>query len=242
MKNTRMIIDITKLNYIDYLVFTIIIISMAIGFFRGFIKSFLGFFAWIFALVLMFVFEPDVYNMLEKYLGSKILLYSFSYFGTFILFLVIISYINSKMIHFFTSIKGGVIDLSLGAAFGVLRGCVISCILFFLVIWLAHSVDTKPQAIIKAQSYRLLKLGTNFMIDNITRYSGHQPTEEFLTETQKKLINLDSEDEELKNLLVDKAQDSHHHSIDSTNEIDDHFSENKTDDKKDQKELTDDEL
>lgn len=200
-----MIIDIAKLNYIDYLVFTIIIISMVIGFFRGFIQSFLGFFAWIFALALMFIFQPDVYHLLQKHIGSKILLYSFSYFGTFILFLVVISYINSRIINLFSGIKRGVIDLSLGAAFGVLRGCFINCILFFLTIWLSHSVDTKPHAITQAQSYRLLKLGTNYMIDNMVQYVGHQPTEEFLLDTQKKLLHLDSEDEELKELLIDKT-------------------------------------
>jgi uncharacterized membrane protein required for colicin V production len=200
-----MIIDITKLNYIDYLVFTIIIVSMTIGFFRGFIQSFLGFFAWIFALVLMFVFQPDAYHMLEKHISAKILLYSFSYFGTFILFLVMISYINSKIISIFGGIKGGLIDLSLGAAFGVVRGCFINCILFFLIIWLSHSVDTKPHALTHAQSYRLLKLGTNFTIDYIVQYAGHQTTEEFLLETQKKLIHLDSEDEELKEILIEKT-------------------------------------
>ena len=203
-----MTLELTQLNYIDYLVFTIIIVSMVIGFFRGFIKSFLGFFAWIFAMALMFVFEPNIYEALSKHVNNKILLYSFSYFGAFILFLLIISFINSKIMNIFSGIKGGVIDLSLGAAFGVIRGCVISCVLFFLVIWLSHTIDTKPHALTQAQSFRLLKLGTNFMIDYTVKYSGHEPTEKFLTDTQEKLIHIDSEDEELKNAILEKASDT----------------------------------
>jgi uncharacterized membrane protein required for colicin V production len=237
-----MIIDISKLNYIDYLVFTIIIISMVIGFFRGFIQSFLGFFAWIFALALMFIFQPDVYHLLEKHVSSKILLYSFSYFGTFLLFLVIISYINSKITNLFASIKGGVIDLSLGAAFGVVRGCFINCILFFLIIWLSHSVDTKPHAITHAQSYRLLKLGTNYMIDNIVKYAGHQPTEEFLIDTQKKIFNLDTEDEELKELLVDKVDSLTNKTNDPEDEDNSSHIKSETTEPKEHNQLTDEDI
>ena len=200
-----MTFDLTQLTYIDYIVFSIIIISMIVGFIRGFIKSFLGFFAWILAVMLTFIFQPDLFDFLQKHVSNKILLYTCSYFGSFIVFLLMISIINSWIIRLFTGIKGGVIDLSLGAAFGVIRGCVISCVLFFLVIWLSHSVDAKPNSLLKAQSFRLLKIGTNYMIDFVVQYSGHENTEKFLTETQKKIFNLDTQDEELKDLLLDKT-------------------------------------
>ena len=80
------------------------------------------------------------------------------------------------------------------------------------------------------------------MIDQIILYSGHQPTEEFLIDTQKKLMNLDSEDEELKELLIEKTLENSDQETHVKTDEADTLSKIEVDDKNDQKELTDDEL
>jgi membrane protein required for colicin V production len=199
--------DLSTLTYIDYIGFSIILLSMLIGFYKGFLSSFLAFFAWVVAILLTLIFQPDLFAMIHKHVQNKFLLYTCSYFGSFIAFLFAISLINSFILKFLTGVKGGLIDLSLGAAFGVVRGCIISCVIFFIAICLSHSVSVKPHALMQAQSYRLLKIGTNTILDLVIKYSGHEGTEKFLIEAQEKMLKPDSEDKDLKELIINKTDE-----------------------------------
>ena len=159
-------INFSSLTGFDFFIIGIIVISTIFAFARGFVKSFLYFFGWIVSAILVIDFYPVTSEYLKKHVHSTLLVSIAASFGLFIILLIVITLINNKLISATKNIRGGALDMSMGFAFGFVRGCVISCIIFWSTIILLNAWDDRkePEWLEKAQSYKLLNHGTNYLV------------------------------------------------------------------------------
>lgn len=164
-------INFASLTNFDFVIFVIIAISTIIAFFKGFIKSFLYFFGWVVSAMIVIDSYPQVSTYLQSHIKSQFLVSVSSTFGFFIVILIIISIINSKVITFTSNIRGGAIDCSMGFAFGLIRGCIISCALFWSLVIVLNAWDDRedPKWLSEAQSYQLLNYGANYLVSVIAQ-------------------------------------------------------------------------
>lgn len=120
------------MNYYDFFIILILILSIIIGFFRGFIKEIIS----LFFLLFSFFFTERYFFIIEKYLFfiNNILFIRFCSF--LILFFLIIKI--GKIIIFFINkiIKKNrffIIDHVIGVIFGFFRGVFFIYFMFFLL-------------------------------------------------------------------------------------------------------------
>jgi membrane protein required for colicin V production len=183
--------NISNLNYFDYSILAIILVSVIFGFYNGFIKSFLGFFAWIISIVLSLLSTPIAMKLLENHIKTKILLNIVAVFGSFILFLVVISIVNSIILKILLPLRKGIIDISLGGLFGVARGCFISCVLFWVLVLIMHtfSEGKNPQWVEKSGSYKALKIATSKLVDAADYYTTNKLVADYIKNSKEYLVN-----------------------------------------------------
>lgn len=200
-------LNISSLIFVDYAVLTVIAVSMIFGFYSGFIQSFLGFFAWIAAMIGSLISSPIAVKLLEGHIKSQLLLDTCAIFGSFILFLVLIILINNFIIKLLNPLRKGVIDIALGGLFGVVRGCFLSCVLFWVWLLIINNFSNgeEPEWLSKASSARALKIGTLELIEAADSYATNESVAKYIKSTSK-YIKLNSADE--------KMQDDIHHSAD----------------------------
>lgn len=171
--------DLSSLTIFDYVIFSIIGLSALFALLKGFIQAFLSFFGWIIAAVIAFYSMPYTRSLLEGTFHNKLLINVIAFFSSYIIALIIIAVINYRILYWTRHVRGGAIDLSLGCAFGVMRGLAISCVLFLMITVLSpifggtphhpnqasKEKTTDPIWLTKAQTYQLLKTGSTYVKD-----------------------------------------------------------------------------
>jgi uncharacterized membrane protein required for colicin V production len=117
----------------DIIVLSILTASAMLGLYKGFIKVTIGFTAFILSLLLGYYLYPYTEDFLSKHLDNEIILMLLGGVISYILSLAICSFISSKLISFVQDIGGGIVDRFLGLVVGLIRGGVISLIIFAVV-------------------------------------------------------------------------------------------------------------
>ena len=110
------------MNWIDILVLLILLIAIAVGFWRGFIHETLSLLSWIAAFVVARVFAPDFAHWLEPYIESQGLILLLSWLIPFLSTLLIFNLIKILLISLISIVGLRPIDRLLGAAFGAIKG------------------------------------------------------------------------------------------------------------------------
>jgi membrane protein required for colicin V production len=135
--------------------------------FRGMIKSFFSLVTWVGAAYLAILLQPYVKDLLEPHIQSEKALLATSSAGTYVVLLIVLAITNAKIMTLFRHVKGGVIDRSLGFAFGFFRGALIMILVFFSIDLTSKMLlqgDEKdgygPGWFKEAQTYNLLKVAT----------------------------------------------------------------------------------
>ena len=130
----------------DIFILVFLASSVLIAFLRGFVKSAISFAGLIFiaylAFNLGFLFAP----IIETYLMSNALSVVVTAVILFILFLVIISFINGVLFLIVSPISGGLIDRFIGLLFGLVRGCVLASFVFYIMIIVDPSLEVKDKS------------------------------------------------------------------------------------------------
>jgi uncharacterized membrane protein required for colicin V production len=166
----------TTLTYFDYIVLFIVFYSTFIAFFKGFIKTSTSLLSWAFQFVGTFYLYTFVTPIVKNFVSNPVAVYVVTGFVSYFTCLTIISVINGKIIDITVNIRGGAIDRSLGLAFGFLRGCLISCLIFKLIT-VTYPIFTSPTeeevaaqqqplpvAVKKAETYNLLHNGSKLIM------------------------------------------------------------------------------
>lgn len=164
--------DFSALNYVDYTVFTIVIVSMLFACVRGFIGSFLSFIGWILAIYLSYALYPDVSPYIENKIKNPLFVIVIGHSGLLICFLILFGILNLFATNAVKNFTMGATDRLLGLGFGLVRGALIATF-FYLIIFTTFNIihgtkanqDTKsidknlPLWLTKAQTYPYLKQG-----------------------------------------------------------------------------------
>ncbi len=117
----------------DIIILTILFASSIMGLYRGMIYitiNLLGFVASIFAAIFLYsyvriIFSGYIANDLVTSIGSGVVSYIFS--------LIVFTFLSSKIIFLFKEISQGIFDRLLGFVVGIVRGGLISLLIFTVV-------------------------------------------------------------------------------------------------------------
>jgi len=129
----------------DITIFTIIIISTILGLYKGMLNiviNLLGFVASIVAAIILF---PYIKALFIGHIENQLFASIFSGVVAYVISLVVLTFATSKVVALFNPISGGALDRSLGVVFGVLRGLIISVIIFTVVAVLSSGSYLKAQ-------------------------------------------------------------------------------------------------
>ena len=120
------------LNWADWVLVAIVLISALISLKRGFIKEVLSLVIWLFAIVLSIMFHEQMAVIMQPYIESPSLRKLVALFSLFVLCLVVGGFFNfllSQLVHW-TGLTGT--DRLLGMVFGALRGVVLVVLLMMI--------------------------------------------------------------------------------------------------------------
>lgn len=200
--------DISLLTFFDYIVFSIIIFSAIVAFFRGFIQSLFYFLSWTGAIYLTIYFHDQIRVYLTSVIKGKLILDYASTLGLFICFTIILSFVSKFIIEKISFIRGGAFDAVFGAGFGVLRGVVMSCVVFVCIAWVAAFLSKNdgkhPKWLESARTYSLLKESSVFIADLLTTGT---PYEKKVNEYAEKYIGKKLQEAKTVDEIYEDAED-----------------------------------
>ena len=172
--------SVLNLTYFDYIILLITSYSMIAAFFKGVIKAGTSFLGWIFSIFGCRLLYNPIYELLNKVIPNEIAAMALAALSGYVVSLLAISILNSKIIDLTVDLRGGIIDRSLGFAFGFLRGVIISCALFQAVVvsssfFLNQSGSdgdkdvNLPVGVKEAKTFQLLNQGSGFIVSAIPK-------------------------------------------------------------------------
>ena len=137
----------TSLNVFDAIVFAVMAISCLHAFFRGFVREVLSLSAWACAGIVTLYFFPSVAEYLTPKFKNAVVAAGFATLGIYTISLMGFSLLNTAILKFIKSgTDVGMLDNSLGLAFGALRGAFLLC-LGFLVMTISMPEEEYPKVI-----------------------------------------------------------------------------------------------
>jgi len=163
-------IDFSALNMVDYAVLSIVLCSTVFAFFRGFVGSFLSLMGWVLAIYLSYRFYPDIKPFIEGKVKNQLVVLVGGHTVLLLIFLIAFGIVNLFVTTALAPLTKGIIDRSMGAAFGITRGAIIVSFIF-LVITTTISVingnpdeqkaddSTMPSWLTDAQTYKYMVTG-----------------------------------------------------------------------------------
>jgi uncharacterized membrane protein required for colicin V production len=142
--------------------------STLAAFFKGLIKALSSFCGWIIASFGSYFLAAPLGKMIKVFIDHTLISYAIAAIISFILSLLLVSFLNGKIMHYTVTIRAGALDRSLGFAFGFLRGMLLSCVLFQIVLVSCIMINPRPGempiGVKKAKTYQLLNQGSGIII------------------------------------------------------------------------------
>lgn len=127
------------LTIFDLVVFSIIIISIISGLYRGLIALSIGFIASICSILFAYFLYPFMREVFLKFFSHYMVVNILSGISSYLLSLMLLSFISGNLLTMLKEQRGGVIDRFLGAFGGFVRGALVSAAIFFA----AQSISCK---------------------------------------------------------------------------------------------------
>ena len=118
-------------NLFDLLVILFILASAFFAFSRGFFQEIFSLFSWSGALLISYFYSKYLIDYVDKIFNNPTLSNLITYLVIFIVSLFLLSFISKKISGLIKYSSVGMIDRSLGFLFGVIRGYILLCLIFF---------------------------------------------------------------------------------------------------------------
>lgn len=122
-----------ELNWLDYVIVSIVLFSMILSFFRGFVKEALSFTIWLGGLFVAFKFAPILQQHIYKATHWEIMSYIIGFGVLFMAVWLVGLLLNLAMRPVVQRVGVGAADRLLGVFFGGLRGLLFVAIAILLV-------------------------------------------------------------------------------------------------------------
>ena len=123
--------EFSDLNWFDISIITIILLSSIFAFLNGFIKTIFSFVTWAGAGTITLLAYPGSYDYLLHHMDNAKLAMAFASLGTFIVSFIVLAVMDGQITDALDRHRWGVVDRTLGFAFGFVRGFIIVLFIFF---------------------------------------------------------------------------------------------------------------
>ncbi len=180
-------------NLFDLLVILFILLSAFFAFSRGFFQEIFSLFSWAGALLISSFYSDFLAIYTNQIIKNMFLSKLITYIFIFILSLFILSFISKKLSGTIKYSSVGMIDRSLGFVFGVVRGYILLCLLFFGYNFFFN--DTYPKWLEESKLSYILMQGSVKLIS-------------MLDKNNQSIDSLEKKIKEKSNSLFEKSIDS----------------------------------
>ncbi len=154
----------SSFNEYDVVVLLVILASSLLSLLRGFIREFFSAVAWLGAGLITFLYFSKAATFLGGYVESKTAAKIIAIISVYIVSLILIHIINVIILDFSREVRLGVIDRTLGLAFGFARGLIIVSIIHFAIMTKAEGENRpEPAWLTEAKTYNLTAFGAGIL-------------------------------------------------------------------------------
>ena len=116
---------------LDLIIIISIFISAFFAFVRGFSLEILSLSGWIFSIGISYLYGDLASNQINQFLDNLLISTVISYVFSFILLLIIFSYLTKNVSSLIKNSFAGLLDRSLGFFYGLFRGYLLICFIYF---------------------------------------------------------------------------------------------------------------
>ena len=152
------------MNAVDLGVIAVLILSAIIAFARGFTRETLAIAGWLAALFATVYGFDRVQPYAERYVEPTWLADTVAGAGLFLVTLLVATLIARMIAHRVQASVLGPVDRSLGFAFGLLRGAVILCLAYLLMIQILPA-EERPTWVMAARTRPFVERGAFLLLD-----------------------------------------------------------------------------
>jgi membrane protein required for colicin V production len=138
---------------LDVIVFLVIVLSGILAMLRGFTREVLSILSWVVALgaAVYAYLNADLRAQATGLIQPDWLAYAVLIGATFVLVLVVVSFVTARLTDFILDSRVGAIDRTLGLVFGIARGMVLVAVAYLFFSWLVTS-EQQPSWVLNAQA------------------------------------------------------------------------------------------
>ena len=116
---------------LDLIIIILIFISAFFAFIRGFSLEILSLSGWIFSIGISYLYGGIASNQINQLLDNFLISTVISYVFSFIILLIIFSFLTKNVSSLIKNSFAGLLDRSLGFFYGLLRGYLLICFCYF---------------------------------------------------------------------------------------------------------------
>ena len=143
-------------SWLDIILASIMLISGFLAMIRGLTREVLSILSWAVAALATLYFFPQYQAQVRVYIDPALLADAVLAVGIFLVVLIVVSLITTKISDVVLDSRIGALDRTLGFVFGLGRGLILVVIAYLFFSWLVPE-DTQPQWIKNARSLPILK-------------------------------------------------------------------------------------
>lgn len=187
------------INGADAAIVLVIAISGLFAFFRGFVHELLAVVSWIGAGIATLYGFPYAQPEVRKLISVQLIADMTAGVGIFLIVLVALAILTRLVSNRIRNSALGPLDRSLGLLFGFLRGAVLVCMAWLVLLWVLPRQD-HPEWIIEAKALPLVERGAATLVELIPERLRGKGTET-LGETKDKGEQLLELEQSYKNLM-----------------------------------------
>ena len=147
----------------DIILIVIMLISGGVALIRGFTREVLSILAWVCAAVAAYFGYPAYKSVVRNYIQPDYLADIVLIGGIFLIVLVVLSLLITRLSNWIAASGIGPLDRALGLAFGLVRGFVLVSIAFLVFIWIVPH-DHYPNWIKRAQSLPAMEYTSKIIV------------------------------------------------------------------------------
>lgn len=156
--------DLSPINLTDIAVALVILFSGLFALFRGFVHEILSVASWVGAAAATLVAFPFAQPEVRKVIAIPLVADLAAGIAIFLVVLVLLSILTRILANRVRGSGLGPLDRSLGLVFGFVRGALLVCIAWLLLVWVLPRED-HPAWLLKARTLPLVEQGGTLLVN-----------------------------------------------------------------------------
>ena len=156
-------LDSFPINGADLAIVAILLISGALAFFRGAVREVLAIAGWAAAAAAAYYGFAYAQPYVHQFVGPPVLADALTGVGLFVAALVIMSLVNGAISRRIKMSSLVTLDRSLGFLFGLVRGALVICIVFLVMVMFMPPED-QPLTVHEARALPLVEVGAGWLV------------------------------------------------------------------------------